>query len=181
MLSKISKKMCAPLFNGSCGSFPPGQSSRDVKPTTHFHLGTSLRIRWGIGLYGASLCTKKCVPFLCILVRVKVASWHAYAGTKGRPRHSYNVITVCQQHPSGIHCTEGWVRLEVGLSGKGKARPHRFSIPGPASPWRVAIPTEQSLQFYLGKMRCMARWSGSSTVTAISWYSCFVVDHEVGI
>jgi len=40
---------------------------------------------------------------------------------------------------------------------------------------------------YLGKLRRTAGWSGSPTrsslvtATAVSWWSCFVVDHEVGI
>jgi hypothetical protein len=32
----------------------------------------------------------------------------------------------------------------AGLDGCGKVRPHRDSIPGPSSPYRVAIPTELS-------------------------------------
>ena len=32
----------------------------------------------------------------------------------------------------------------AGLDGCGKSRPHRDSIPGPSSPYRVAIPTELS-------------------------------------
>ena len=30
----------------------------------------------------------------------------------------------------------------AGLDRCGKSRPHRDSIPGPPSPWRVAVPTE---------------------------------------
>jgi hypothetical protein len=33
--------------------------------------------------------------------------------------------------------------LTAGLDECGKSRPHRDSIPGPSSPQRVAIPTEQ--------------------------------------
>jgi hypothetical protein len=32
----------------------------------------------------------------------------------------------------------------AGLAECGKTRPHRDSIPGPSSPWQVAIPTELS-------------------------------------
>ena len=32
----------------------------------------------------------------------------------------------------------------AGLEGRGKSRPHRDSIPGPSSPYRVAIPTTLS-------------------------------------
>jgi hypothetical protein len=44
------------------------------------------------------------------------------------------------------HCIEGWVGPRTGLDGWGKSRPqpHRYSIPGPSSPQRVAIPTELS-------------------------------------
>ena len=41
----------------------------------------------------------------------------------------------------GTHCTGGWVGPRAGLERCGKSRPHRDSIPGPSSPWRVAIPT----------------------------------------
>jgi hypothetical protein len=40
------------------------------------------------------------------------------------------------------HCTRGWVGPRVGLDGCGKSRPRRDSIPGPPSPWPVAIPTK---------------------------------------
>jgi hypothetical protein len=36
------------------------------------------------------------------------------------------------------------VILTAGLDGCGKSRPHRDSIPGPSSQYRVAIPTELS-------------------------------------
>jgi hypothetical protein len=42
----------------------------------------------------------------------------------------------------GTHCTRGWVDPRAGLDKCGKSRPHRDSIPGPSSPWPVAIPTE---------------------------------------
>jgi hypothetical protein len=41
----------------------------------------------------------------------------------------------------GTHCTGGWVGLGAGLDRCGKSRPHRDSIPGPFSPYRVAIPS----------------------------------------
>ena len=44
----------------------------------------------------------------------------------------------------GTHCIGGWVGPSAGLDGRGKSRPHRDSIPGPSSPYRVAIPTELS-------------------------------------
>jgi hypothetical protein len=42
----------------------------------------------------------------------------------------------------GIHCTEGWVVARAGLDRCGKSRLYRDSIPGPSSPYPVAIPTE---------------------------------------
>ena len=42
----------------------------------------------------------------------------------------------------GTHCIGGWVDPRIGLDGCGKACLHRDSIPGPSSPWQVAIPTE---------------------------------------
>ena len=40
------------------------------------------------------------------------------------------------------HCAGGWVGPRAGLDRCGKSRPHRDSIPGPSSPWPVAVPTE---------------------------------------
>ena len=42
----------------------------------------------------------------------------------------------------GTHFTGGWVGLGAGLDSCGKSRPHPDSIPGPSSPYAVAIPTE---------------------------------------
>jgi hypothetical protein len=42
----------------------------------------------------------------------------------------------------GTHCTGGWMGPRAGLDVCEKSRPHRDSIPGPSSPWPVAIPTE---------------------------------------
>ena len=41
------------------------------------------------------------------------------------------------------HSTYCSVGPRVGLDGCGKSRLHRDSIPGPSSPWRVAITTTQ--------------------------------------
>jgi hypothetical protein len=48
-----------------------------------------------------------------------------------------------QERP-GTHCTGGWVGPRAGLDRRGTSRPNRDSIPGPSSPYRVAIPTEPS-------------------------------------
>jgi len=45
---------------------------------------------------------------------------------------------------AGTHCTGGWVGLRTGLDRFGKSRPYRDSIPGPSSPYAVAIPTTLS-------------------------------------
>ena len=42
----------------------------------------------------------------------------------------------------GTRCTGGWVGPSAGLDRCGKSRSHRVSIPGPSSPYPVAIPTE---------------------------------------
>jgi len=44
----------------------------------------------------------------------------------------------------GTACIGGWVGPRVGPERCGKSRPHRDSIPGQSSPYRVAIPTELS-------------------------------------
>jgi hypothetical protein len=42
----------------------------------------------------------------------------------------------------GTHCIGGWIGSSAGLNGCGKSRTHWDSIPGPSSPYQVAIPTE---------------------------------------
>jgi hypothetical protein len=42
----------------------------------------------------------------------------------------------------GTHCIGGWVGRRAGLDKCGKSRLHRNLIPGPPSPYRVAIPAE---------------------------------------
>ena len=44
----------------------------------------------------------------------------------------------------GTHFIGGWVGPRAGLDGCEKSRPHQDSIPGPSSPYRVAMPTELS-------------------------------------
>ena len=52
---------------------------------------------------------------------------------------------------AGTHCTWGWVGPRAGLDGCGKSRRHQDSIPGPSSPYRLAIPTELSRPLTSGK------------------------------
>ena len=42
----------------------------------------------------------------------------------------------------GTRCIGGWVDPRALLDWRGKSRPHRDSIPGPSSSYRVAILTE---------------------------------------
>jgi len=44
----------------------------------------------------------------------------------------------------GTHCIGGWVGPRAVLDWCGKSCRHRDSIPGPSSPYRVALPTELS-------------------------------------
>jgi hypothetical protein len=53
-----------------------------------------------------------------------------------RPLHS--------REKPGTYCIGGWVGPRAGLDGCGKSCPHRDSIPGPSSPYRVAILSELS-------------------------------------
>jgi hypothetical protein len=59
----------------------------------------------------------------------------------------------------GTHCIGGWVGPRAGLGGCEKYRPHRDSIPGLFSPYRVAIPTTLSRPTKLPQ-----NWKGSITV-----------------
>ena len=51
----------------------------------------------------------------------------------------------------GTYCTGGWVGPRVGPYRCGKSRTHRDSIPGPSSPYPVAIPT--TLPAYENRLR----------------------------
>lgn len=48
----------------------------------------------------------------------------------------------------GTHCIRGWAGLRAGLYRCRKSLPHRDSIPGPSSPYRVAISTALSRPTY---------------------------------
>jgi hypothetical protein len=49
----------------------------------------------------------------------------------------------------GTHCIRGLVGSRAGLDVYGKSRLHRDSIPGPSSPFRVAILFNKSTRIYL--------------------------------
>ena len=74
----------------------------------------------------------------------------------------------------GTHCIEGWVGPRAGLDGYEKSRPHRDSIPGPSSPYRVAIPNELSRP-----LRILAGYNLNSTVLRrTSWRSMGTVEQS---
>jgi hypothetical protein len=55
------------------------------------------------------------------------------------------VVTLRPLYPlerPGTNFIGGWVGLRAGLDGCGKSHLHRDLIPGPSSPYRVAMPTE---------------------------------------
>ena len=71
----------------------------------------------------------------------------ALEGVRGQ-RHAQAALY--PQETPGTHCTGGWVGPMAGLDRCGKTRPHRDSIPGPFSPYPVAIPTELSRPTKIG-------------------------------
>ena len=60
----------------------------------------------------------------------------------GGQRQASTVLTPEERRFS--HCAGGWVSRWVGVQGCGKSLLHRVSIPGPFSPQRVDIRTEQT-------------------------------------
>ena len=61
---------------------------------------------------------------------------------------------------------------KTGLDGCGKSRPYRDSIPGPPSPWRVAIPTEIFRSFFHKMhLQSLASQSALNGLEALC-YSC---------
>jgi hypothetical protein len=67
-------------------------------------------------------------------------STSALDGVVGQP---HAPVASSQGRP-GNHCIGGWVDPWPGLDGCGRSRFHRDSIPGPSSPYRVAIPPAPS-------------------------------------
>jgi len=57
----------------------------------------------------------------------------------GGQRHSLGALAPAKR--PGTNCTRGCVGQRAGLNGCGKFRPHQYSITGPSSLYRVAIPT----------------------------------------
>jgi hypothetical protein len=60
----------------------------------------------------------------------------------GGQRHVPAALPATIRH--GTHRAKGWVDLRAGLDRCEKSRPHPDSIPGPSSPYAVAIPTALS-------------------------------------
>ena len=52
----------------------------------------------------------------------------------------YAPASLPQGKGAGTCCIGGWVGPRARLDGCGKSHPHRDSIPGPTSPWPVAVP-----------------------------------------
>ena len=64
---------------------------------------------------------------------------HGTRRTWGGQRHAL-VVLYPRESPI-MHCTGGWKGPRAGLDRYGKSRLHRDSIPGPSSPYPVAIRT----------------------------------------
>jgi len=62
-------------------------------------------------------------------------------GTRRGDGSASRLAALCPRERPGTHCTGGWVGPRAGLDRYGKSRLHRDSIPGPSSPYPVAIPT----------------------------------------
>jgi hypothetical protein len=53
--------------------------------------------------------------------------------------HRHAPAAIYPQERPGIHCKGGWLGPRAGLDRCGKCRPHRDSIPGPSSPYFLAV------------------------------------------
>ena len=71
----------------------------------------------------------------------------------------------------GTHCTGGWVDPRAGLDRFRKSRLHRDSIPGPSSPYRVAIPTELPGPLFSSAMREISRFLVPTILSVMSFIS----------
>ena len=83
----------------------------------------------------------------------------------GGQRHALATLTSGKR--PGVHCIGGWVGTSVGRDTCGKSGPHRDSIPGPSSQWRVAIPTGLSRPTSkgCGTFISGSRWPQVATLT----------------
>jgi hypothetical protein len=53
----------------------------------------------------------------------------------------------------GSHCVGGWVGPRTGLEGYEKFRPHRNSIPGPKSIFKVQLKSKKTVQLFVTQQR----------------------------
>ena len=84
-----------------------------------------------------------------IKVKVKVNPTTGYEHPDGEYRYSPTLSLTSAPNGVDSHCIGSWVGpTRAGLDGCGKSRPHRNSIPGPSSPYRVSLPTELSRPIY---------------------------------
>jgi len=65
------------------------------------------------------------------------------------------------------------VSPRAGLDKCGKSRPHRDSIPGPSSPFQVAIPTELPGHVILYNVHIINGTEGMSVKTEVMQLPCF--------
>jgi hypothetical protein len=81
-----------------------------------------------------------------VAVKVKCALdqvMKAWKGSRGIPRGGWSTPRpgrFTQGKRFSAHFIGSWEGLRAGLDDCVKSRPHRDSIPGPSSPYRVAIP-----------------------------------------
>jgi hypothetical protein len=124
--------------------------------------------------YSVHHCYLACITLggeICVIISVQ--NERLYSGCpfcctgmifdKGNGYNSDVIVVSTTSRPlyprdrPGTHCTGGWVGPRAGLDVCEKSRPHRDSIPGPSSPYSVAIPTELPgffhIEFQLHRMR----------------------------
>ena len=66
--------------------------------------------------------------------------FHDHSTGRGEGQRHAPAALYPRERP-GTHCTGGWMGPRAGPDRFGKSRPHQVSIPGPSSPYPVAIPT----------------------------------------
>ena len=100
-------------------------------------------------MYGCQLVTKKVKCTLVQALRLCIGRT-AHRGSRGiallfldhnTRRGEGSASRPGRSLPPGKTRHPLWVGPRAGLDKCGKSRPHRNSIPGPSSPWPVAIPT----------------------------------------
>jgi hypothetical protein len=114
----------------------------------------TIKVKLSRHLPEASTCTCKWLMLHFILAgKGKVLTRTGHEGPEGEQRYGSTLSLTPAldgggwstprpgRFTPGTHCIRGCVGPRAGLDGCEKSRPHRDSIPGPSSPYRVAIPT----------------------------------------